>query len=73
MNVEQIVISTPYITLGQLLKEVGVINTGGMAKWYLEEHRVLVNGEEVNMRGKKLRNGDGVKLADGAEYEIVAK
>lgn len=72
-NVKQIVISTPYITLGQLLKEAGVIDTGGMAKWYLAEHLVLVNDEEENRRGKKLKPGDIVTLPDGSQMEIVAK
>ncbi|ARK28396.1 S4 domain-containing protein YaaA [Halalkalibacter krulwichiae] len=68
-----IVISTAYITLGQMLKEAGIIDTGGMAKWYLSEHIVYVNGEEENRRGKKLVLGDVVTLADGAEYQIVEK
>ncbi|KGA96300.1 RNA-binding protein [Alkalihalobacillus alcalophilus ATCC 27647 = CGMCC 1.3604] len=69
---EHISISTEYITLGQLLKEVGAIDTGGMAKWYLAEYEVLVNGELESRRGKKLVNGDRIQLADGAEYEITA-
>lgn len=73
IHLKQLVISTPYITLGQILKEIGVIGTGGMAKWYLAEHLVRVNGEEVNLRGKKVRPGDVVMIADGTEYEIVAK
>ncbi len=72
MKVEQIVISTAYITLGQVLKEVGVIDTGGMAKWYLAEHVVYINGEEENRRGKKLVPGDVLTIADGTKYEIVA-
>ncbi|GAE34406.1 S4 domain-containing protein YaaA [Halalkalibacter akibai] len=67
----QIVISTAYITLGQLLKEVGIIDTGGMAKWYLSEHIVYVNGEEENRRGKKLVPGDEITLVDGTVYQIV--
>ncbi|TWI59591.1 S4 domain protein YaaA [Halalkalibacter nanhaiisediminis] len=69
---KQIVISTAYITLGQVLKEVGIIDTGGMAKWYLAEHTVYVNGEDENRRGKKLVAGDVLTTADGTEYEIVA-
>lgn len=69
----QIAISTEYITLGQFLKEAGIIDTGGMAKWYLAEHAVWVNGEEENRRGKKLSPGDAVTLADGTEFEIVAE
>ncbi|KMJ55529.1 S4 domain-containing protein YaaA [Alkalihalophilus sp. As8PL] len=67
----QLSISTEYITLGQLLKEVGAIDTGGMAKWYLSEYEVYVNGELENRRGKKLFTGDRVKLADETIIEIV--
>ncbi|WP_088104611.1 S4 domain-containing protein YaaA [Halalkalibacter urbisdiaboli] len=69
---EQLTISTAYITLGQVLKEVGAIDTGGMAKWYLAEHEVYVNGELENRRGKKLVAGDFVKLADETVIEIVS-
>nr|WP_227936893.1 S4 domain-containing protein YaaA [Alkalihalobacillus deserti] len=70
---DHIVISTAYITLGQMLKEAGVIDTGGMAKWYLSEFIVYVNGEEENRRGKKLVSGDLITLADGTKYQIVNK
>ncbi|TSB47543.1 S4 domain-containing protein YaaA [Alkalicoccobacillus porphyridii] len=69
MNVLKI--STPYITLGQLLKEAGVIDTGGMAKWYLSEYEVLVNDESEDRRGKKLRVGDVVRFSDGTSIEIA--
>ncbi|KLD59699.1 hypothetical protein WP50_16220 [Lactiplantibacillus plantarum] len=38
-------IKTPYMTLGQLLKETAIIGSGGQAKWFLKETTVLVNGE----------------------------
>ncbi|GAF66337.1 hypothetical protein BTS2_3237 [Bacillus sp. TS-2] len=69
---EYIKISTEYITLGQLLKEVGEIDTGGMAKWYLSEHEVYVNDELENRRGKKLYIGNVVQLASGQKYEIIS-
>ncbi|WP_332692423.1 S4 domain-containing protein YaaA [Halalkalibacter lacteus] len=69
----EVVISTAYITLGQMLKEVGVIDTGGMAKWYLSEYVVYVNEEEENRRGKKLVPGDFVTLTNGEKYQIVTK
>ncbi|WP_082406668.1 S4 domain-containing protein YaaA [Bacillus sp. JCM 19041] len=70
---EQIRIETEYITLGQLLKEVGAIDTGGMAKWYLSEHTVIVNAETENRRGKKLRDGDVIDLEDGRTFMIAVK
>ena len=49
-----------FITLGVLLKLVGIIDTGGQAKWFLNENAVLVNGEEENRRGRKLYHGDQI-------------
>ncbi|SDC68874.1 S4 domain-containing protein YaaA [Bacillus sp. FSL W7-1360] len=61
------------ITLGQLLKEIGVIQTGGMAKWYLAEYVLLVNGEKETRRGKKLCNADVVTLEDGQQFQVVQR
>jgi ribosome-associated protein len=47
-----------FITLGQLLKVVGVIGSGGEAKAYLADTVVQVNGEPEQRRGRKLRPGD---------------
>ncbi|WP_461214679.1 S4 domain-containing protein YaaA [Lacticaseibacillus sp. GG6-2] len=65
-------ISTEYITLGQLLKDAGVIDSGGQAKWFLAENRVLVNGEADTRRGRKLRVGDTATLPDGTEIAVAA-
>ena len=49
-----------FITLGVLLKLAGIIDTGGQAKWFLNENAVLVNGDEENRRGRKLYHGDEI-------------
>ena len=49
-----------FITLGVLLKIAGIIDTGGQAKFFLNENAVLVNGEEENRRGRKLYHGDQI-------------
>ena len=54
-----------YIRLDDLLKNVGVVNTGGHAKIIIQDGEVKVNGETCTMRGKKLRQGDN------AEYERI--
>lgn len=54
-----------YIRLDDLLKNVGVVNTGGHAKIVIQDGEVKVNGEVCTMRGKKLREGDS------AEYERI--
>ncbi len=52
----------PFITLGVLLKIAGLIDTGGQAKFFLMENKVLVNGEEDNRRGRKLYHGDVIEV-----------
>lgn len=61
-EVKEITIRTDYITLGQLLKFANVVIEGGDAKAYLASTKILVNGEDENRRGKKLRDGDVVDL-----------
>ncbi|MDO5329997.1 MAG: S4 domain-containing protein YaaA [Bacillota bacterium] len=70
-NVEKVKITSEYITLGQFLKFVRIVDQGGEEKHYLATHRVLVNGESENRRGKKLRPGDRISLDEG-EFEIAA-
>lgn len=58
-----------YITLNVLLKFTNIISTGGEAKYYLQNHEVLVNDILENRRGRKLYPGDVVKV-EGHEFEI---
>lgn len=51
-----------FITLNVLLKIADIIPTGGMAKIFLQENVVYVNGEEENRRGRKLYRGDVIKV-----------
>ncbi|KRN75911.1 S4 domain-containing protein YaaA [Weissella minor] len=67
---EEINIQTPYITLGQVLKETSVVETGGQAKWYLRENTVLVNQEPDDRRGRKLYPGDIVAVPTGERFVI---
>ena len=55
-----------FITLNVLLKLADIISTGGMAKIYLQEKTVLVNGEEENRRGRKLYRGDVIEVENKA-------
>lgn len=58
-----------YITLSQFLKEESIISSGGQAKWYLQNNPVLLNNETENRRGKKLRPGDKLEVAQ-EKYEF---
>lgn len=53
-----------YITLNILLKIADIIPTGGMAKVFLMENPVLVNGQSENRRGRKLYHGDVIEVLD---------
>ncbi|MDO3661019.1 ribosome maturation protein RlbA [Bacillus sp. C28GYM-DRY-1] len=64
-------IDTEMITLGQFLKLADVIQSGGMAKWFLSEHDVLVNNEPDNRRGRKLYVGDVVEIEGFGSFQVV--
>ena len=64
-------IDTEFITLGQALKMTDTISSGGMAKWFLSEHEVFVNGEAEDRRGKKLRHGDVINIPGVGRFKIV--
>ncbi|PCS00736.1 RNA-binding S4 domain-containing protein [Lactococcus fujiensis] len=53
-----------YITLGQALKELGLIATGGQAKMFLASNdgEIFHNHEPENRRGKKMHDGDLLEL-----------
>ena len=51
-----------YITLQALLKNLGVIPSGGAIKSYLANTEVLFNGQPETRRGKKLRLGDQINI-----------
>ena len=61
-----------YITLGQLLKMVGIVGTGGESKHYLAERSVLVNGEPEQRRGRKLRPGDRLEVSGESAILLCA-
>lgn len=62
-------ITTEFITLGQLLKYLGIIASGHEAKEFLFSKKLLVNGENENRRGRKLHKGDQI-LIEGELYKI---
>ncbi len=63
-------IHTDFIKLEAFLKLANAAPSGGMAKNFIQNGEVLVNGEPCAMRGKKLVPGDRVRF-DGAEYTVV--
>ncbi|MCI1966632.1 MAG: RNA-binding S4 domain-containing protein [Oscillospiraceae bacterium] len=71
MKEEKITIKTEFIRLDALLKLAGAFETGGQAKYAIQNSRVLVNGEICTMRGKKMRNGDRAQFGQTV-YEVCA-
>lgn len=67
---KEIKIHSEYITLGQLIKYLGIVNTGGEIKVFLSENSVFVNEMPENRRGKKLYPGDFVQIS-GEKFKIV--
>lgn len=55
---EEVEVGAGGIRLGQLLKLVGLVDTGGAAKYALADGEVTVNGEVERRRGLQLRVGD---------------
>ncbi|SFY27036.1 S4 domain protein YaaA [Bacillus altitudinis] len=66
-----ITIETEMITLGQFLKLAEVIQSGGMAKWFLSKHEVFINQEPDNRRGRKLYPGDVVEIEGHGTFQVV--
>ena len=70
---DEIKIETEFVTLGQVLKITDSISSGGMAKWFLQENIVYVNGETENRRGRKLRDGDIINIPGCGRFRISTK
>lgn len=51
------------LRLGQLLKLLGLVDTGGAARSLLDSGEVRVNGEVETRRGRQLAPGDVVEAA----------
>lgn len=70
MKTEMVDISTDFIQLDQLLKWIGVTDTGGQARFLIDEGNVKVNGVVSNIRRKKIFPGDRVRIGN-QEYLVV--
>lgn len=72
MDTQLVQITNEYITLGQFLKHANIISSGGMAKPFLAQHEVYVNGELENRRGKKLYHEYTIDIPEIGVFEIQA-
>jgi len=69
MEMIEVCLSSESITLGQLLKYAGIVETGGQAKDLIQSERIWVNGIETDKRGQKIYTGDEVAIG----YSMVIK
>ena len=67
--IKEVKIKENYITLGQFIKVVDLISSGGEAKSFLLNTVVKVNDEVDSRRGRKLYKGDLINI-EGNEYKI---
>ena len=66
----KIPITTEFIKLESFLKLANAVESGGMAKNFILNEEVTVNGEVCTMRGKKLYPGDLVDF-DVCKYLVT--
>ncbi len=69
---KQVPIYTDYVTLGQVLKMLNFVQTGGETKSFLLTHDIKVNGENESRRGRKLFP-DMTLSIDDDEFTVVKK
>lgn len=67
---EIIKIQSEFIKLQDLLKFSGLCETGGQAKFVIQNGEVKVNNEICTMRGKKMRTGDKAEF-NGKTVEVL--
>ncbi|VEU63446.1 RNA-binding S4 domain-containing protein [Mycoplasmopsis bovirhinis] len=63
-------IDKEFIKIGQLLKYAKLIETGGQARFYINENDVLLNGEKVVTKNTKARTGDIIWINNEIVIEI---
>lgn len=69
MEIIKVKITDEYITLGQFIKIVDLVSSGGQVKMFLLSNEIKVNNELENRRGKKLYIGDHITIFN-KEYVI---
>ena len=58
----EIKLKDEFIKLGQALKAAGLVDSGVVAKIVIQDGEVLVNGEVETRRGKKLYDGQEIRI-----------
>ena len=69
-SIEIVKISTDVIQLDQLLKWMGLTETGGKARFLIDDGQVMVNDFVITERRKKIHSGD-MLVIEGQHYRVV--
>lgn len=67
---KEIPIYGDYIQLDQFLKKLDYISSGGETGAFLKGHDIILNGNEVHEKRKKIRKGDILSI-DGEEFHMT--
>lgn len=68
----KIIITGEFIKLGQLLKKLNFITTGGEAKLFVLNNSIKINGKRPEGRGSKVYAGTTIWINDDL-FQIVNK
>jgi len=66
-------IKPPFITLGQLLKYLGIASGGGDIKVLVKELNITINNEPDDRRGRKCYPGDVVHIPPHGTWKIICE
>lgn len=69
---KEVTLHSDEITLGQLIKYMDLVGSGGEVRYFLAEHKVIVNGEKETRRGRKLHPGDQLEI-EGVGKILLSK
>jgi ribosome-associated protein len=68
---KEIAINTSYIQLDQLLKYVGVIDSGGQIKPLINSEMIKLNSKIVNERRKKIFPDDIIEIKGYGVLKVI--
>ena len=69
MSIKNVEINGEFITLGQFIKVMDLVSSGGETKSFLLNTEIKVNTEIESRRGRKLYKGDLIVI-NNKEYKI---
>lgn len=66
----EVVINSDFIKLGQFLKFIDIVSSGGEVKTFLTSNTISINNQLENRRGAKIFPGDIVVINE-VEYRVT--